>query len=46
MGKTKRATYGLPSPSPAAMIQGFPKRDARFSKLKYIPDLLGDDKGG
>ena len=23
---------------------GFPKKDARFSKLKNIPDLLSDDK--
>ena len=23
---------------------GFPKKDARFSKLKNIPDLLSDDR--
>ena len=25
---------------------GFPKKDARFSKLKNIPDLLSDEKDG
>ena len=25
---------------------GFPKKDARFSKLKNIPNLLSDDKEG
>ena len=25
---------------------GFPKKDARFSKIKNIPDLLSDDKEG
>ena len=25
-------------------IQGFPKKDARFLKIKNIPDLLSDDK--
>ena len=25
---------------------GFPKKDARFSKLKNIPDILSDDKEG
>ena len=24
----------------------FPKKDARFSKIKNIPDLLDDDKEG
>ena len=24
--------------------QGLPKKDAHFSKIKSIPDLLGDDK--
>ena len=27
-------------------IQGFPKKDARFSKIKNIPGLLSDDKEG
>jgi len=27
-------------------IQGFPKKEARFPKIKYIPDLLSDDKEG
>ena len=26
------------------LIQGFPKKDARFSKIKNIPDLFSDDK--
>ena len=26
--------------------KGFPKKDARFSKLKNIPDLLSDEKEG
>ena len=25
---------------------GFPKKDARFSKIKNIPDLQSDDKEG
>ena len=25
---------------------GFPKKDAHFSKIKNIPDLLSDDKEG
>ena len=25
---------------------GFPKKDARFSKLKDVPDLLSDDREG
>ena len=25
---------------------GFPKKDARFSKIKIIPALLSDDKEG
>ena len=25
---------------------GFPKKDARFSKIKNIPDQLSDDKEG
>ena len=28
------------------LITGFPIKDARFSKLKNIPDLLSDDKEG
>ena len=28
------------------IIQGFPKKDARFSKIKNMPDLLSDDKEG
>ena len=27
-------------------MKGFPKKDARFSKTKNIPDLLSDDKEG
>ena len=27
-------------------VQGFPKKDARFLKLKNIPDLLSDEKEG
>ena len=27
-------------------VQGFPKKDARFSKLQNIPDLLSDEKEG
>ena len=27
-------------------VQGFPKKDARFSKIKNIPDLRRDDKEG
>ena len=26
--------------------QGFPKKDARFPKIKHIPDLLSDDEEG
>ena len=26
--------------------KGFPKKDDRFSKLKNMPDLLGDEKEG
>ena len=28
------------------LVQGFPKKDARFSKIKSILDLLSDDKEG
>ena len=27
-------------------IKGFPKKDARFSKIKNMPDPLSDDKEG
>ena len=27
-------------------VQGFPQKDARFSKLKIIPDLLSPEKEG
>ena len=27
-------------------VQGFPKKDARFSKMKNMPDLLRDDREG
>ena len=29
-----------------AAYAGFPKKDARFSKIKIIPALLSDDKEG
>ena len=28
------------------VLQGFPLKDARFTNLKNIPDLLSDDKKG
>ena len=28
------------------LYTGFPKKDARFSKLKNIPDQLSDDREG
>ena len=29
-----------------SILQGIPKKDARFSKVKNIPDLLSDNKEG
>ena len=30
----------------ATLPTGFPKKDARFPKIKNIPDLLSDDEEG
>ena len=49
-GPIKSPAHPPPSPPPPPPTlpsysdAGFPKKDARFSKIKIISDLLSDDK--